>query len=192
VQAQIRIAAGEPLPWKQEDIVPRGHAIECRICAEDPAEGFLPRPGRILALREPQGPGIRVDSGIRNGYTIPLHYDPLLSKLCAWGSARDDARRRMIAALRDYTILGCPTGIPFLLDVLRHPAFISGETQTHFIQDHLPNWTLPQDGALIAALAAAVDSARTPRPTKAGSGEEAAASPWTTLGPWRIAGSEPL
>src|SRR5439155_5754650 len=134
-------------------VVARGHAIECRICAEDPAQGFLPSPGTLHHLREPQGPGIRVDSGITSGYSVPLHYDPMLSKLSVWGHDRDSARRRMIAALRDYEILGCTTAIPFLIDVLGDPAFCRGDTHTHFIDEHFPTWRSRDEHLQIAFLA---------------------------------------
>ena len=156
VQAQIRIAAGEALWLRQEDVALRGHAIECRVYAEDPAQHFLPSPGRIAFLREPQGPGVRVDSGIVADYDVPLHYDPMLAKLSVWAGDRDAARRRMIAALRDYVVLGITTSIPFLTDLLAHPRFADGATHTHFIDENMPAW---QPGAAhtdAAAVAAAL------------------------------------
>jgi acetyl/propionyl-CoA carboxylase alpha subunit len=187
VHAQLRIAAGERLWLRQDDIVARGHAIECRICAEDPAQQFLPRPGRIVSLHEPHGPGIRVDSGIAAGYEVPLYYDPLLAKLSAWDETRDGARRRMIAALQDYVILGCTTGIPFLIDVLEHPAFAGGETHTHFIADHFPTWSGREHHRTIAAIAAAIDATRRQRSASAAQPDgTASASPWLALGHWRL------
>jgi acetyl-CoA carboxylase biotin carboxylase subunit len=186
VQAQLRIAAGETLWLRQEDVVPRGHAIECRICAEDPAENFLPRPGKILAVNEPHGPGVRVDSGIEAGYTVPMYYDPLLAKLCTWGETREAARRRMSSALKSYTVLGCTTGIPFLLDVIEHAAFIAGDTHTHFVPEHFPHWRERQKDVFVAALAAAIHAARARRPATAATDHAAAETPWTTLGPWRL------
>ncbi|HVM96990.1 MAG TPA: carbamoyl phosphate synthase, partial [Candidatus Acidoferrales bacterium] len=189
VQAQLRIAAGEPLWFSQSDVTARGHAIECRICAEDPAQQFLPSPGPILRLREPQGPGIRIDSGIAEGYDVPIHYDPMLAKISVWGETRDTARRRMIAALQDYVILGCTTAIPFLLDVLEHPAFSSGDTHTHFIPEHLRAWRARERHLSVALLAAALDTAR---PQKAAAsandrhGSTAEITPWTSLGSWRL------
>src|SRR5262249_12316079 len=123
VHAQLRIAAGEHLWLSQADIIARGHAIECRICAEDPERQFLPSPGTILHLREPHGPGVRVDSGIAPGFTIPLHYDSLLAKLSVWAETREAARQRMLTALHHYVILGCTTAIPFLGAILDHPAY---------------------------------------------------------------------
>ena len=138
-------------------------------------------------MREPQGAGIRVDSGITAGYDVPLYYDPLLAKLCVWGETRDAARRRMIAALQDFVILGCTTGIPFLLDVLEHPAFVRGETHTHFIDDHFPTWAGREHHRTIAAIAAALDGTRRQRPAQAEHHDGSAqASPWTTLGHWRL------
>jgi acetyl-CoA carboxylase biotin carboxylase subunit len=186
VQAQLRIAMGEPLWFGAEDVVHRGHAIECRICAEDPAQQFLPSPGTIVHLREPHAPGIRVDSGIAAGYTVPLYYDPLLAKLSAWDTTREAARRRLSAALREYVVLGCTTAIPFLLDLLEHPAFVSGETHTHFIPEHFPSWHGGDQHRLIAAVAAAIDIARSPRETAADGATPAEGSPWTKLGRWRI------
>ena len=120
--------------------LPRGHAIECRIYAEDPGAAVPAQPRDASShLREPQGPGVRVDSGIAAGYDVPLHYDPLLAKLSAWGSDREAARRRLLAALREYVVLGVTTNIPFLLDLLAHPAFAAGATHTHFIAEHMPD-----------------------------------------------------
>ncbi|HEX9186779.1 MAG TPA: acetyl-CoA carboxylase biotin carboxylase subunit, partial [Vicinamibacteria bacterium] len=105
VQQQIRIAQGEPLPFRQEDLTQRGHAIECRVYAEDPDNGFLPSPGRIVALRPPGGPGVRDDSGVCEGGEVGVHYDPLVSKLVAWGESRDEAIRRMRRAVAEYRIV---------------------------------------------------------------------------------------
>jgi len=140
VQAQIRIAAGEPLWLEQHDVVARGHAIEARICAEDPAQGFMPCPGRIEQLREPQGPGVRVDSGIRAPYDVPTYYDPLLAKVSVWAPDRAAARRRLIEALRRYEITGIKTNVPFLLDVLRHPLYAAGQLHVRFVQEHFARW----------------------------------------------------
>jgi acetyl-CoA carboxylase biotin carboxylase subunit len=186
VHAQLRVAAGEPLWFRQDEIVARGHAFECRICAEDPARQFLPSPGRIVALREPQGASVRVDSGIAPGSTVPLFYDPLLAKVSVWGESRDAARRRMIAALTDYAVLGCTTNIPFLLDVLEHPAFARGDTQTHFIDDHFSAWTGRDRHVVAAAIAAAIDLARPQGVHPAHADASMPASPWTTLGHWRL------
>jgi len=186
VHAQLRIAAGERLWLRQQDVAPRGHAIECRVYAEDPAQQFLPSPGTIEYLREPQGPGVRVDSGIMPGFTVPLHYDPLLAKVSVWAETREDARRRMVGALRDYVVLGCITSIPFLVDVLEHPAFVAGDTHTHFIDEHFPTWHGKEQHRLIAAIAAAIDSTRPGRHSASPGQPAAVASPWTSLGHWRL------
>jgi len=186
VQAQLRIAAGEPLWLGQKDIVPRGHAVECRIYAEDPAQQFLPRPGTIVHLREPHGPGVRVDSGIAAGYEVPLYYDPLLAKVSVRSENREAARRRMLAALSDYVVLGCTTNIPFLLDVIEHPAFVAGDTHTHFIDDHLSPWHGREQHRVVAAIAAAVDVLRSRRHAPVPAEPSASPSPWATLGPWRV------
>jgi acetyl-CoA carboxylase, biotin carboxylase subunit len=133
VKLQIRIAQGEPLPFRQEDLVQRGHAIECRVYAEDPDQGFLPSPGRILGLRSPGGPGIRDDSGVFAGYDVSVHYDPLLSKLIAHGDDRTQAIARMARAVAEYQIVGIRTNLPLFARVLRSAAFQSGDFDTSFL-----------------------------------------------------------
>jgi len=133
---QIRIAAGEKLSWRQEDVRLRGAAIECRIYAEDPANNFLPAPGTVTELAEPAGPGIRNDSALYRGYEIPVHYDPLVSKLIAYGNDRDEAIRRMLRALGEYRVGGIPTSVSFLRRLISHPEFRSGNLHTGFLVDH--------------------------------------------------------
>jgi acetyl-CoA carboxylase biotin carboxylase subunit len=186
VQAQIRIAAGEPLWLRQQDITARGHAIECRVYAEDPSQQFLPSPGRIVALREPHGPGVRLDSGIVADCDVPVHYDPLLAKLSTWGADREAARRRMIAALREYAVLGVTTTVPFLIDVLAHPEFATGHTHTHFIEQHLAGWRPAAAQVELAAIAAATHAALAPAAGSSGIATERPQSPWQTLGAWRL------
>jgi acetyl-CoA/propionyl-CoA carboxylase biotin carboxyl carrier protein len=136
-QWQIRVAAGERLPWSQEDITPRGHAIECRINAEDPGKKFFPSPGFISSYREPGGPGVRVDSGFVGGSEIPRSYDSLIAKLITFGEDRDTARRRMLRALGEYEIGGVKTTIPFHDLVLRDARFIQGDYSTAFVENDL-------------------------------------------------------
>jgi acetyl-CoA carboxylase biotin carboxylase subunit len=136
VKAQIRVAAGEALPFSQSKISMRGHAIECRIIAEDPAHNFMPAPGTIRGLRVPTGPGVRDDGGIYAGYTVPVHYDPLLSKLVAWGRDRDEAISRMARALDEYRIDGVKTSISFHRKVMVHPAFRAGDLHTGFLEEY--------------------------------------------------------
>lgn len=136
VQAQLRIAAGEALWFTQDDLVPRGHAIECRVNAEDTLANFRPALGTITAYREPVGFGVRVDSGVRSGWTIPEFYDSMLAKLITWGQDRDQAIARMRRALKDYQLEGVVTSIPFFRAVMEHPAFIAGDTTVNFIPHH--------------------------------------------------------
>ena len=159
VKLQIRVAAGEPIPFTQADIRQRGHAIECRIYAEDPANGFLPAIGSVLAAVEPVGPGVRVDAGVTSGDTVTLHYDPMIAKLIVLGEGRADAIGKMLWALRHYVILGdVVTNIPFLRDVLAHPRFAAGDTTTDFVDECFAAWqpaahTPPDLAFAVAALA---------------------------------------
>jgi acetyl-CoA carboxylase biotin carboxylase subunit len=155
VKLQIRIAEGDPLPFEQRDLSQRGHAIECRVYAEDPDQDFLPSPGRIVALRVPAGPGVRDDSGVREGATVPIHYDPLISKLAVHAATRDDAIARMRRAVSEYKVLGIRTTLPFFERVLRHPDFVSGDIDTSFIQNAFPARALkrppPTEAAIVLA-----------------------------------------
>jgi len=174
VKAQIEIAAGRALGFAQEDIVQRGWAIECRIYAEDPENGFLPAPGRIVVLRVPSGIGIRDDSGVYEGFEVSINYDPILSKLVAWGSNRDEAIDRMLRALGEYVIVGPTANIAFHRWALGHPAFRAGDIDTGFIARHFKPGALaegteadlPLIGAALAAMAraATVASANGARP----------------------------
>jgi len=156
VRAQLAVAAGEPVPWTQDALSQRGHAIECRIYAEDPANGFLPQAGPLLLYREPAGPGIRVDAGVVEGGDVPVTYDPMLAKLVVQAETRAAAIDRGIAALRRYPVLGIRTNIPFLIRVLDHPRFRSGEVHTGFIDQHLEELIAqPAPSPAAAALAAA-------------------------------------
>ncbi len=128
VREQVLIAAGEPLSLRQEDVRLNGHAIECRINAEDPSTGFLPAPGRITTYREPAGPGVRVDSGVREGSEVVGLYDPLIAKLCVHGNDREHARRRMLRALGEYEVGGVTTLVGFHRALLEHDCFARGET----------------------------------------------------------------
>ena len=118
VRAQLLVAMGERLPWSQSELGQRGHAIECRVYAEDPASGFLPQAVTLSLYREPFAPGIRIDSGIEEGAQVPVQYDPLLAKLVASGESREVARKRASAALRSFPILGVRTNLPFLVKLI--------------------------------------------------------------------------
>jgi acetyl-CoA carboxylase biotin carboxylase subunit len=139
VKAQIEVAAGRKLPWRQRHISQKGVAIECRICAEDPENGFMPCPGRIQALRSPAGFGVRVDGGVYEGSVVPIHYDPMIAKVVVWGENREEAILRTRRALEEYQIQGIKTNIPFHLWVLRHSRFISGEYDTNFVEEEYSN-----------------------------------------------------
>ncbi|HTY79901.1 MAG TPA: acetyl-CoA carboxylase biotin carboxylase subunit [Candidatus Bathyarchaeia archaeon] len=134
VRAQLQVASGEPLPWRQEDIVQRGAAIECRIYAEDPAKNFMPSPGTISRWAPPSGPGIRVESGVAEGCQVSVHYDPLLAKLVAAGGSREEAIARMQAALESFVAEGLKTAIPFHLRVMASAAFREGRTHTQMVE----------------------------------------------------------
>ncbi len=135
VREQIRLAAGEELAFRQEDIVLRGHAIEMRINAEDPEKRFAPSPGRIVQFEIPRGPGIRVDSHCYSGYTVPPHYDSLIAKLIVWDINREFAIRRSREALRSFFVEGIATTIPFHLRILSHPDFLEGNLHTRFVEE---------------------------------------------------------
>ena len=147
VACQLKIAAGDPLGFTQDDLSPRGHAIECRINAEDPGAGFAPTPGRLTRYAEPQGPGIRVDPGYRSGDEIPSAYDSLIAKLIVTGADREEARRRMIRALDEMTVEGVATTIPAHLLLLTDGSFVAGTHTTRTVED----------GGMLAQLAAAVE-----------------------------------
>ena len=130
---QLRIASGEPLDLEQADIGMQGHAVECRIYAEDPARGWMPSPGRICRYLSPTGPGIREDTGVYEGWVVPLEYDPMLSKLCAWGPDRATALARMRRALGEMQVDGVATNVSWHADVLQHPELLAGEYDTGFV-----------------------------------------------------------
>jgi len=196
VRAQILVASGEPLPWLSPSISQRGHAIEARVYAEDPARGFLPQAGRLLLYREPKMPGIRIDSGVEEGSEIPVQYDALIAKVVATATTRDEAIARLSCALRDFPILGVQTNIPFLLRILDHPRFRSGDLDTGFLDS--------EGSALAEAAAQAIpDVVRSALATHAASVRESQShespgdsesqipnpeshrDPWERLGVWR-------
>ncbi len=156
VQWQIRIAAGEKFPFTQKDFSQRGHAIECRVYAEDPANGFLPSTGKLLQFIEPRGPGIRVDSGFRAGDEVTHFYDPLLAKLIVYGENRKFAMRRMQAALREFVVHGVTTNIDFMQSLLSHPDFQNGEATTRWVETKF-NWKPSEPFAEILIAAALAD-----------------------------------
>ncbi len=187
VSAQLDLAAGEKLPFTQADIFQRGHAIECRIYAEDPANNFLPAIGAVLRTVEPAGPGIRVDAGVVTGDEVTIYYDPMIAKLIVYAESRLNAIRKMEWALAQYVILGLTTNLSFLKDVMQHPVFILGEATTHFIDDYLTPWTppdnIPSDMAFIAA---ALSEFLEKSPVIATASEGDVYSPWARSDGFRI------
>ena len=169
VRLQIEIAAGARLPFMQDEIAWRGAALECRIYAEDPDTGFLPSPGKIMRLSRPAGPGIRLDDGIYEGWTVPQEYDPLIAKLAVWAGSRDAAIERMLRALSEYDVGGIRTTIPFFKRILADADFRSGQLDTGMIGNFLARDSQPAapgDTELVAALAAALHtSSPDPKPT---------------------------
>jgi acetyl-CoA carboxylase, biotin carboxylase subunit len=186
VRLQMEIAAGSPLPFQQEEVLPRGHAIECRIYAEDPENNFFPSPGVVLLHREPAGPGIRNDCGIYQGFRIPVEYDPIISKLVAAAGGRDEAIRRMIRALERYAVAGVRTTIPFLIDVLKSQEFVQGRTHTDFIERHVGEWAQKRENADLARMLYVIDELSFPKSTAAGVKLAGIPTPWQTLGGWSL------
>jgi acetyl-CoA carboxylase biotin carboxylase subunit len=167
VQLQFRIASGEKLPFRQEDIGLRGHAIECRIYAEDPENNFFPSPGKITRLLRPSGPGVREDSGVYQGWTVPLDYDPMLSKLIVHAADRGAAIARMRRALDEYFVGGIKTNLPLFRRILDHPDFVAGRIDTGFLDRLLATPATAVSGANtladIAAVSAALFAATAPQ-----------------------------
>jgi acetyl-CoA carboxylase biotin carboxylase subunit len=186
VRAQLAVAAGQPLPWSQDSLSQRGHAIECRVYAEDPAHDFLPQAGQLLLYREPAGPGIRVDAGVTEGGQVPVTYDPMLSKVIACAENRAAAIDRAITALRQYPVLGIRTNIAFLIRILDHPAFRSGDLHTGFIDEHMDALSMqPPPSAAVIAAAALADTRARPDGRGCSNGSDAGVSdPWTSLTGW--------
>jgi acetyl-CoA carboxylase, biotin carboxylase subunit len=171
VKLQIRVAAGEALPFAQRDVVLAGHAIECRLYAEDPDNNFFPSPGTIRSRRTPSGPGVRLDDGVYEGFTVPTDYDPLLGKLVAWGSDRAEAIARLRRALAEYAVTGIKTNASLFRAILRDPEFVRGEIFTRWLDERLPRLrenrgeasgidSGAEDAAIIAALLHHRDSNR--------------------------------
>ena len=188
VKQQIRIAAGETLPFGQEQVHQKGHAIECRIYAEDPENNFLPSLGIIHFVQEPTGPWVRTDSGLFSGIEVSMYYDPILSKLIVWGQDRSDAIQRMRNALESYIILGIKTQIPILKAVIEHPEFIRGNTKTTFLKDYFSNWKMPEldqnEISKVLAIAAIHEMGYSKKETRIE--KQSRITPWNTIGQWEI------
>jgi len=191
VQLQMRVASGEALPFTQTDVKQRGHAVECRVYAEDPASGFLPATGSVLRFIPPDGPGVRVDSGIQTGDSVTIHYDPMVAKVITYGATRTDALDRMRGALSRTVVQGVTTNIPFLLTLLSHPATVAGELDTTFIDSHLSELIPPapevDDAALIAlALSEALSQPTVSVATGAVLSESDPYNPWARPDGFRL------
>ena len=187
VHWQIRIARGERLSIDPEQaLTPRGHAIECRIYAEDPDQGFMPSPGLVRAIRPSAGPGVRDDSGVLPGYTVPVFYDSLIAKLIAWGASRTDTISRMLRALQEYEVIGVRTTIPFFLWLLREPDFLAGRFDTTYLDRLLGSrrgtsfseFTTDDERAIV--IATAVDAMF--RSLQSGASRQGGGSAWTIAG----------
>jgi acetyl-CoA carboxylase biotin carboxylase subunit len=190
VKTGIRVAAGEPLGISQQEVGINGWAIECRIYAEDPENGFRPSPGDIVVYRPPGGPGVRNDAGVFPGATVPIYYDPMISKLICWGRDRNEAIARMRRALREFVVKGIKTSIPFHRVVMEHPIFVAGRFDTGFIENHVlaGGASVPPDpeeqriGVMLAAIVAfkrdqELASRAKVAPTAAASGWKSAGRP---------------
>lgn len=190
VKWQIRIASGMDLTLKQNDLIQRGHAIECRIYAEDPANGFLPSVGTLEKVEVPTGPNIRDDSGIYTGMKITPYYDPMLAKLITYSENRAECINKMIWALSRYVILGVTTNVPFLKKVLEHEEFKKGNITTHFIENYFKDWTVKKRGLPLDAIIslAVYDSMHSKTQEIVRYKEEDPHSPWKHVGRWRVGG----
>ncbi len=186
VKLQVKIANGEKLQYSQSDIRQMGHALECRIYAEDPENNFFPSPGLINFFQEPKGIGIRYDNGVKQGYEVPIHYDPILAKLITYGANREESRIRMINALKENVILGVKTSTAFMIEVLKHPEYIKGNINTNFLQDYSIN-AKPSETILDAALAIAGLKPELPKQRQLASNNSSLQSnPWLEIGKWEL------
>lgn len=189
VREQLKIAAGEPLSLAQEDVRMHGAAIECRVYAEDPENNFFPSPGLITRLKTPSGPGVRDDSGVYENWTVPLEYDPLLSKLAVWGRDRAEAIARMRRALEEYAVEGIKTNLAFFRRLLDHPDFLAGRLDTGLIDCVLAEGSDTDGGSreaeIAAILAAALHASRT-------AAKAEIQQPSKCESAWKIAGREAL
>jgi acetyl/propionyl-CoA carboxylase alpha subunit len=189
VRLQLEIAAGKPLALSTAERTGRGHAFEARLYAEDPDRGDLPAAGRVLHYAPPEGPGVRFDSGIALGSSVPVFYDPLLAKLVTWGRDREEARQRLVDALKRTVVLGVATNLARLDAIAAHPAFRAGELHTGFLDEHLRETKSPPAPPLAFA-AAALARLLAGRIAAAGAngsnGAGPAADPFASLGGWRL------
>jgi acetyl-CoA carboxylase biotin carboxylase subunit len=200
VREQIRVAAGAPLSFTQDEVRLTGHAVECRVYAEDPEQNFMPSPGRVTRLRVPAGPGVRDDGGVYEGAEVSIYYDPMISKLATWGRTRAEAIGRMRRALEEYAVGGIKTTLPFFREVMRDEEFVAGRLDTGFISrfnerrasaaaaagevEPDPHETERRDVALIAAALAYAE------PAQQGTQQQQSAPAPPSR--WKLAGREAL
>lgn len=185
VREQFKVAIGAPLSFTQEDVRWVGHAIECRIYAEDPANNFFPSPGTITHLREPAGPGIRIDSGVANLSEVSIYYDPMIAKLAVWGRTRDEAIERLRRALDEYQVAGITTTLPFFREVVRDEEFVAARLDTGFISRFNERRVVvepPQEHLDLAAIAAALHYARQQQPVLLQPGVQVSDGRWKMAG----------
>ncbi|HET9527330.1 MAG TPA: acetyl-CoA carboxylase biotin carboxylase subunit [Pyrinomonadaceae bacterium] len=185
VREQFRVAAGEPLSFTQDDVRWTGHAIECRIYAEDPANNFFPSPGTITSLREPAGPGIRIDSGVAKLSEVSIHYDPMIAKLAVWGRTRGEAIERLRRALDEYQVSGITTTLPFFREVARDEEFVAGKLDTGFISrfnERRIEVEPPEEHVDLAMIAAAIHFARNEQPVFVQGGTPVSDGQWKKAG----------
>lgn len=183
VKEQIRVARGEKLSFTQDDLKINGHSLEIRVYAEDPANNFLPDIGKLVTYRRPMGPGVRVDDGFEEGMDIPIYYDPMIAKLITHGKDRDEAIARMVRAIDEYTITGCQTTLGFCRWAIQHPAFVSGDFDTHFVKKYFTPEVLnssSEEEMLVAALTAAQALS-----SKTGSTASQSTSPERQVSQWK-------
>ncbi len=192
VRTQIQVAEGRPLPWAQHELTSQGHAIECRIYAEDPQNGFMPSLGEILLINEPTGPGVRIDSGIRQGDEVTMYYDPMIAKLSVHAGSRRNAIDRAIGALKQYAVLGVVTNVEYLISILQEGRFADGDVHTGFLEEEMPDWQsdLADDADLAMAVAAVHEYNRLGEgyTATAGPGSVTQTTPWSNLGRFRLNG----
>ncbi|MDX1417896.1 MAG: acetyl-CoA carboxylase biotin carboxylase subunit [Candidatus Promineifilaceae bacterium] len=188
---QIRIAAGERLIFSQNELLQRGHAIECRVYAEDPANHFLPSTGTLTLFQPPSGPGVRVDAGVASGSTISPYYDPMLAKIITWGHNRNEAVRKMVRALKETIVLGVTTNITFLLAILDEQQYLAGETPTNYLENHMAQWQPNEEIDNEVWVAAAVfellqgGGKRLGAKGALSAKDESYSDPWQALTSWR-------
>jgi acetyl/propionyl-CoA carboxylase alpha subunit len=184
VRAQLQVADGHPLPWSQSSLTQRGHAIEARLYAEDPSNGFLPQAGRLLLYREPRLPGVRVDAGVSEGDEISVHYDALIAKVVARAETREGAIGRLAEALKSFPVLGVATNASYLLNVLAHPRFKDGTLDTTVLDTAVGLAAASAEGEVppvVRAVWEAIPAISAP----GGAGAAAPADPWSTIRNWR-------